>query len=108
MTEQTKKYVFPDSKENSGVTADRVRVDKVTLRRGDLEPQELTESQVKRVEESLGIKLQEAGSEKDAAGKLEGAALDAALKDAGVSVAAGTSADDKRKALQEALDDKDN
>jgi hypothetical protein len=100
--EATKKYVLPE-KGNEGF--DKVTVDKVTLRKGDLEPKELTDKQVSRVEDSLGAKLEEAGSKQEAGSKLEGAALDAALTDAGVQVASGTSADDKRKALEKALAD---
>lgn len=101
----TKKYILPE-KDNEGI--DRVTVDKVTLRKGDLEPKDLTDDQVQRIEESLGIKLEEAKNQKEAADNLEGEALDNALKDAGISVAAGTSADDKRTALKKSLADKDN
>jgi hypothetical protein len=99
----TQKYILTDDQSNT----ERARVDGVTLVKGDLEPKELTEDQVQRLEQA-GMKLSQVDSETDAAGELKGAALDRKLQEQGVTVASGTSAEEKRSALKDAVADNEN
>lgn len=98
----TQKYILTNDQSNT----ERARVDEITLVKGDLEPKELTEDQVQRLEQA-GMKLSRVDSPAAAAGELKGADLDRALQEQGVTVASGTSADEKRSALKDAVADND-
>lgn len=78
-------------------------VDGITLAKGDPEGKDLTAEQIKRLEDA-GMKLSVVGEGEDPVDSIRThEAADAALKAQSVTVAEGTSLEDKKKALREAL-----
>lgn len=94
------KYILPDTGENPDIAT----VDDIDLRKGWLDPVELTDDQARRLEEA-GVELEEAGSKAEAAGQLTGNALDNELRREGLPLT-GT-ADEKRQRLEDHLESED-
>lgn len=98
----TKQVTLPTEDGNTELAT----VDGVTLIRGDTEPKDLTDDQIKRLEDA-GMKLAVQGrDDSDPIDKIRThEQADEALKASGVTVADGTSLEDKKKALRAARDE---
>jgi hypothetical protein len=100
MTDEKKAYICPVDPENVGT--DIATVDDVSLVKGDPEPKELTEDQAQRLTDA-GVKLEQVEGVTDAIDKIRThEQADEALLAANITVAEGTSVEDKKKALRDA------